>query len=63
MKKPFSKRKYTNVSNEELMDILSTHFSDKAWRQDYRIVRIDTTHRGGVVANWIHKDLYIKITD
>jgi hypothetical protein len=63
MKKKYSKRKFTNVSNEELIDILSAHFSDMSWCEDYRIVRVDTTHRGGAVANWIHKDLFMRVVE
>ena len=55
-----SKRKYTQLSNEELKTILDRHFKDQHWRQGYKIVRLDTTHQGGASVHWVHEFYYVE---
>jgi hypothetical protein len=57
------KRRYTQLSNEELKTILEAHFQGEHWQTGYRLARLDTTHQGGVSIHWIHGDYYVETKD
>lgn len=58
-----SKRKYTQLSNEELKTILAKYFAHEEWQIGYRLARLDTTHQGGGSIHWIHEDYYVEVKE